>query len=198
MIPEPIRKQIGEEIHRTMMAARLTGTTKEQNAWQLIRVLRPYLKTISTHNMTATYVDALLKFRATVRHYGRNKIHLRKDMNQFSPFPLSFDQITNFSKLRMFGLAVHADKKNSRSGWWLLTSRANDFLNGRIAIQRTVYTFDGHPVHADIPGQKLVHVKEYKQELPEFETYYDYAPPPPKRPIDRTEKLPIFSKVEPM
>jgi hypothetical protein len=194
MIPEPIRRQVGEEIHRTMMAARLTGATREENARQLIRVLTPYFKTISTHSMTKLYVDALLKFRAAVRHYGRNSIHLRKDMNQFSPFPLTFDQITNFSKLRMFGLAVHADKQNPRSGLWLLTSRGNDFLNGKIAIAKKVYTFRGHPVHAEIPGEKRVHILEYKRELPEFETYYDYVPPAPKKPTDRTEKLPIFTK----
>lgn len=193
MIPEPIRKQVGEEIHRVMMSAKLTGATKEQNAWQLIRVLRPYLKTISAHSMTAMYVDALLKFRAAVRHYGRNSIHLRKDMNQFSPFPLSFDQITNFAKLRMFGLAVHADKENPRSGLWLLTSRGTQFLNGEIAIQKKVYTFQGHPRHAEIPGEKRVHILEYKRELPEFETYYDYAPPKPPPPQDRTAKLPIFT-----
>jgi hypothetical protein len=197
MIPEPIRRQVGEEIHRVMMTARLTGTTKEANANQLIRVLTPYFKTISTHSMTKMYVDALLKFRAAVRYYGRNRIHLRKDLNQFSDFPLSFDQITNFAKLRMFGLAVHADKGNARSGWWLLTSRGADFLNGAISIPKKVYTFRGHPLHADIPGEKRVHILEYKQELPDFERYYDYVPPTPKKPVDQTETLPIFSKVVP-
>ncbi|HSY52433.1 MAG TPA: hypothetical protein VLC46_26770 [Thermoanaerobaculia bacterium] len=193
MIPEPFRKQVGEEIHQVMMTARLTGTTKDANAWQLIRVLQPYLKTISAHSMTALYVDALLKFRAAVRHYGRNSIHLRKDLNRESPFPLSFDQVTNFAKLRMFGLAVHANKENSRSGLWLLTARGNDFLNGTIAIPKMVYTFRGHPLHADLPGEKRVHILEYKRELPEFETYYDYVPPRPTKPVDRTEKLPIFT-----
>ena len=92
-------------------------------------------------------------------------------VNQFSPFPLSFDQVTNFAKLRMFGLAVHADKENSRPGWRLLTSRGNQFLNREIAIPRKVYTCRGHPLHADIPDKKPVHILEYKRELPEFETY---------------------------
>lgn len=180
MIPPPILKQIGDELLAAAMAAPISGETKEQKMRSLLKALRPYFKTVSTHSLTAMYVEALLKFRAAVRFYGRNKIHLRGDMGTTSPFPLSFDQVTNFSKLRMFGLAVHADKTNSRSGLWLLTERGNDFLNGKIVIPRKVYTFQGHPIHPKelIPGQRLVHIKEYKQELPSFETYYDFVPPP--------------------
>jgi hypothetical protein len=119
---------------------------REDNARRIVKALTPHLKTFSEHNLTALYVDALLKFRAAVRFYRRNKIHLRKDMNQFSPFPLSFDQVTNFSKLRMFGLAVHADT-NPRSGFWLLTEGGGRFLRGEIAIPRKVYTYNGHPVY---------------------------------------------------
>ncbi len=179
MIPPQIAKQIGEELLQVALSARITATTREDKMRQLLKALTPYFKTPSAHSLTAMYVEALLKFRAAVRFYGRNRIHLRGDMGAKSPFPLSFDQITNFAKLRMFGLAVHADKQNPRSGYWLLTDRGADFLNGKVAIPRKVYTYRGHPYHPKepIPGEKLVHILEYKNELPQFETYRDFTPP---------------------
>jgi hypothetical protein len=132
---------------------------------------------LSKHSLAAMYVEALFKLRAAVRHYDRNSIHLRKDMPAGSPFGLTFDQVTNFGKLRYFGLAHHADKENPRSGLWLLTDRGAAFLRGEIAIPRKVFTFRGHPVDSPEPV-KPVHILEYRRELPSFETYYDFVPRP--------------------
>jgi hypothetical protein len=92
-----------------------------------------------------------------------------------SPFALAFDGITNFAALRYFGLAVHADDKNPRSGLWKITDRGGAFLSGKIAVPRKVFTFRGHPVDSPEPV-KPVHILEYRRELPSFETYYDFVP----------------------
>jgi hypothetical protein len=134
---------------------------------------------LSRHSLSTMYVEALFKLRAAVRHYGRNSIHLRKDMPAGSPFGLTFDQVTNFGKLRYFGLAVHADDQNPRSGLWKITERAGAFLRGEIAIPRKVFTFRGHPVPSP-ESVKPVHILEYRKELPSFETFYDFTPAPSK------------------
>lgn len=131
---------------------------------------------LKVHRLTALHIESLFKFRAAVQYYGRNSIHLRDDMRaEGCPFRLSDDSWTNFAALRYFGLAVHADAKNPRSGLWKITDRAGAFLRGKIAIPRKVFTFRGHPVDPPEPV-KLVHVLEYRRELPSFETYYDFKP----------------------
>ena len=182
MIPEAVRKQVGRQLIQNLMA---TAHLDEETARRAAKALQPYLKTISTHSLSAITVEALMKLRAAVRYYGRNRIHLRKDMGKDTPFPLSFDQVTNFAKLRTFGLAVHADKTNPRSGWWLLTDRGNKFLAGELRIESKVYTFLGHPVHAEgAPAEKLVSINDYRDQLPKFETYQDFTAP-------RVERKPI-------
>lgn len=89
------------------------------------------------HTLSPMLVEALYKFREAVFHYGRNRIHFRDDMGaEGCAFKLSFDQINNMSKLRYHGLIAHADKENTRSGFWVLTSRGNQFLQGEIQIPR--------------------------------------------------------------
>jgi len=171
MIPKEVQHHVGREVLNVILTAKLTGSTKEENARQLLKTLSPYMKTISQHSLTTLYVDALFKLRQAVRHYGRNKIHLRKDMGKDSPFPLSFDQLTNFSKLRMFGLAVHADPKNPRGGYWLLTSRGSQFLRGETSVPRQVYTFRGHPVPVQPENSLMVRIEDYQKELPQIETF---------------------------
>lgn len=129
------------------------------------------------HRLSAMMVEALFKLRASVRHYGRNAIHIRDEMYEAkrAPFALTTDQWSNFGKLRYFGLAHHADRENPRSGSWLLTDRGAAFLRGEIAIPRKVFTFRGHPVDSPEPV-KPVHILEYRRELPSFEVYFDFTP----------------------
>lgn len=132
---------------------------------------------VKAHRLTALHVECLFKLRAAVRHYGRNSIHLRGDMRaEGCPFRLSDDSWTNFSALRYFGLAHHADRENPRSGKWLLTDRGGKFLQGEIAVPRKVFTFRGRLVEVPPEPVKLVHILEYRKELPSFETYYDFTP----------------------
>lgn len=111
---------------------------------------------IARHTLSPMLVEALYKFREAVRHYGRNRIHFRDDMGA-GPFKLSFDQINNMSKLRYHGLIVHADKDNRRSGYWVLTSRGNQFLQGEIQIPRVALSQNDAVVGHE---GELIHIKQ--------------------------------------
>lgn len=197
MIPPEIRKHVGNQI---LSVIRTAGGVDELTASKIGKSLQASgcLKAISTHQLTVMMVDALLKFRAATRHYGKNRIHLRRDMNRDTPFPLNLDQITNFTKLRMFALAVHADRGRTNSGIWLITQRGLDFLDGKVSIPQKVYSFQGHPVNlGPIPGEKRVHILEYKAKLPDMERYLVKTEPAPPAPVSITSKLfTTESKVE--
>lgn len=122
---------------------------------------------IARHTLSPMLVEALAKFRMAVHHYGSRKlrdglppyaIHLRGDMGKDSPFPLLFDQVTNFSKLKTHGFVAHADKENSRSGYWLLTPRGVAFLKGEIQVAKVALSQEGHKI-----GEEglLVTVKDF-------------------------------------
>lgn len=188
MIPAPIRKQIGENLVRTMLAVPVDRTkTRDENARRVLQALMPYLKKPAAHSLTKMHVSALFKFREAVRHYGRNRIHIRQEMYDVKgecPFRLTYDELNNWTKLRYFALAVHADRDATRSGYWTMTKLAGSFLRGEEKVAKQVYTYNSHPVaHSD----ETVNILEYRQQLPSFESYYDFAPRTSSAP--ETQKL---------
>jgi hypothetical protein len=178
-----IQLQIEQALLKRMLAVPL-GRTREDTAAAVIRMLRPYLKKPAQHSLTSMMVEALFKFRLAVRTLGRNDIHIRKEMYDVRgecPYHLTYDQLNNWSKLRFFGLSVHANEKNKRSGHWLLTHRGGAFLRGEIPVARKVWTFAGHPI--EVPESSLlVRIEDYKSQLPEYETYQDFKPAPKAAP----------------
>jgi len=69
------------------------------------------------YRLSPGHVRALVKLHQAILHYGRNSIHIRNEMaDTTAPFALTKDEWTNFSYLRHFGLAHHADRENPRSG----------------------------------------------------------------------------------
>lgn len=133
------------------------------------------------YHLRSGHVSALAKLRHAVFHYQRNRIHIRKEMFATgSPFDLTFDELTNFSYLRFFGLAVHADEENRKSGYWLITARGGQFLRGEIAIQDTTIARAGHPIAHE---GKAVWVRDFRSKIPAF--WED-----PARPVEpRTAQL---------
>jgi len=121
------------------------------------------IKPPSKYRLNSGHVSALFKLREAVRYYNRNKVHIRREMGPGTPFELSRDEWTNFSYLRFFGLAVHADPENPRGGYWLLTSRGADFLNGKIVVPRIVFGKNGHPVSH---SNEVVHVDDFRNRIP--------------------------------
>jgi len=97
--------------------------------------------------ITAKHARTLYKLLLAVRYYGRNRIHIRREMFAAAgqPFCLTLDEHNNMTFLRYSGLAVHADRGNKRSGYWLLTRRGAEFLRGYLAIPKEVEVLDGHP-----------------------------------------------------
>jgi len=96
--------------------------------------------------LTKKHCAALYKLLLAVRHYGRNCIHIRKEIVDVegAPFQLTKDQWTNFTKLRYHALAA---KVKGKPGYWLFTRRAGRFLRGEIAVPKEVAVLKGHPMN---------------------------------------------------
>ena len=93
------------------------------------------------HVLTPILVRALIKFRQSVLEKGKNQVHLIKDMKGKS-YELAPYEWKNWTKVRFHGLAAKykVDGKWKR-GYWLLTARGANFLNGQIQIPCNVKTF---------------------------------------------------------
>lgn len=86
-------------------------------------------------------INTLIKFRQAVIAKDENKIHLLEDM-QGRDYQLTRHEWNNFSRLRFHGLvAKYKENGQHVSGYWLLTKRGADFLNGKITIPHSVEVF---------------------------------------------------------
>lgn len=148
--------------------------TREATARAVVAAIRPYLKKPSKHPLLAGHVSALLKLRRATLHYGKRELHLRKDLPPGSPFGLTFDEVANASKLRFHGLIAKVER---RRGYWLVTHRGFQFLNGEISIPETVVTFANHVAGHD---GKDIHISRYIPLIPAFNdlTYTERKPAP--------------------
>lgn len=134
---------------------------------------RPMVYYIKT--LTPGIVYAAIKFKRAVRFYNRNSIHLKNDMKShgtLAEFKLTDSEWTNFNVLREFGLIVHGNDKNPKSGYWLLTSRGRDFLNGAIALPYKIKSYQGHPVGP--AAQRTVTIHDYKNKISWFESDFEF------------------------
>lgn len=125
------------------------------------------------HRITPVLVRALVKFRVAVNEIGVNKIHLRDDLD------LTKTEYNNFQKLRLHGLvAKYKEEGVHLNGYWLLTARGADFLNGTLDIPKRVKTFRNKVIDHDTEKVFLIDVI---QEQPFVETIdsidYDIVEP---------------------
>jgi hypothetical protein len=123
--------------------------------------LSPYKVTI-----TQMMVDALIKFRMAVIDKGENSVHLLKDMKGKS-YELTRHEWNNFSRERFLAFAVKVEDK---SGYWLLTKRGADFLNGELAVPYFVWIFNNKIIER---SEKKVYVKDILGTTPYMETKSD-------------------------
>lgn len=93
-------------------------------------------------SVTPMMVHALIKFRQAVIDKGENSVHLLKDFKG-KPYELTRHEWNNFSRQRFLGLAV---KVENNPGYWLLTRRGAEFLNGITDI----------PAHVWIEKDKII------------------------------------------
>ena len=131
------------------------------------------------HTLTPGLVSALSKLLRAVQYYGRNEIHLHKEMKaaRGAPFQLTDHEWGNFSKLRFHALAF---KVNGKPGYWGITRRGGQFLKGEISVPLRVKTFrnrvlDGEQGHSG----ELVHVAAFRGQVPRFESppHFDVEEP---------------------
>lgn len=91
--------------------------------------------------LTKGIIKALVKFRSAVYFKNRNRIHLLKDMAD-TPYELTRHEWNNFTRLRFHGLvAKYKENGEHVSGYWLITHRGAQFLNGEIQIPESVMIF---------------------------------------------------------
>lgn len=137
------------------------------------------------YRLSSGHVSALFKLRDAVLHYGRNSIHIQREMHAVAetcPFKLSDSEHSNFSYLRIHGLAI--PDQNRPSGHWLLTTRGAEFLKGDLPIPQTAFARNGHPVRHE---GAMVTVHEYRTKIPK--SFYEMPAVEPSKVAQRSLAL---------
>ncbi len=155
------------------------GTPTERALQDLIAaLLRQALEGKSTkatwYRLTPAHVRALVKFHQAILYYGRNRIHIRKEMaDTTAPFALTKDQWTNFSFLRTFGLVAHYDPENPRGGEWKMTELGAKFLKGKSVVHTRKLILNGRIIERD--EKSLKHVNEFRGKVPEYPKNFQHV-----------------------
>lgn len=137
----------------------------------------------STHHITRVMVDSLLKVCRSVAIKKMNDIRIDR-----LPWDLALTHIErcNFHKLRMHALVakVRIDGK-IKSGRWLVTRRGWQFIQAKVMIPKTVYSFRNHIVSK---SPEMVTVKDVVGHSPYCETVDDQLfTPVSEEEIERVE-----------
>lgn len=96
------------------------------------------LETQRTESLTKGLVTALVEFN---KHWSGTPLHLQS-------VPLTKNQYNNFQKLQYHGLVEHI-----RTGYWSITANGALFLDGHIAMPKSVTIDDGQVI--DRSSQKV-------------------------------------------
>jgi len=88
---------------------------------------------------------------------------------------LTRNQWDNFQKLRYWGLSAQCkdEQGNRRAGYWVLTTKGKDFVEGRTTIQDHVWTYRGQTVRYD--GSPISFPHGDLTELAGYSQRQDYA-----------------------
>jgi hypothetical protein len=86
------------------------------------------------HSLNVGIVEALLDF---YKRFGKNP-------GRVSDVIKEHNKACNWQKLRYFGLTeIYVTTSNARKrGWWRVTSLGEEFILGKVKIQRMVWTFN--------------------------------------------------------
>lgn len=116
--------------------------------------------------LTPLLVKTLVKIRSAIIAKGENKIHPHNEME------LSTTEHMNMTKLRFHALIAKCkeDGKAER-GYWLLTKRGNEFLNGKIQLPDKVLTFRNKVVRH---SESLVSISDVLKSEPYVDKVFDY------------------------
>jgi len=106
---------------------------------------------------------------------GLHRLAQRGGCEHLKQLKLSYDQHSNFQKLRYWGLVKQAlsDKTGKpKKGYWKLTTKGELFLNGLDSISSAVWTYRGNPVRFD--GEPCV-FNDFAFIIEEYDELEDYA-----------------------
>lgn len=122
--------------------------------------------------LTIGFIKGLVKFRQAIGEKGENKVHLLKDM-QDKEYALTPHEWNNFTRLRFHGLvAKYREDGKHVGGYWLLTRRGAQFLNGTMKIPERVLVFNNRVVGHSPELVDLSHIYKSDQ-VPYFEMRQD-------------------------
>lgn len=110
------------------------------------------------HRLTPLLVETLVQFRNKVVEKNENKIHLQHDLY------LSKNEYNNFQKLRYHALvAKYKEHGEHIPGYWVITKRGAEFLNGIIQVPVRVATFRNKVV---AKSEEMVSAKQILEDDP--------------------------------
>ena len=121
-------------------------------------------------SITPGIMNALRKLIRSVREKGINEVHLVKDTK------LTHNEINNITRLRFHGLVAKCyetdatGEKKRKSGYWLVTKRAADFIKGEIELPVSVTVFNDRIVSK---SETMVTIAEVMKSEPYFDTIED-------------------------
>ena len=96
-----------------------------------------------TIRLNSGLVGILIKFRRAVVAKGENSIHLQREMTGVNE--LSRTEYCVPQQLRYFGLIAHVTEDGVRKrGYWLLTKRGRQFLDGEVSVPQMVRILNNH------------------------------------------------------
>jgi len=141
------------------------------------------------HELSPVLVSALLKFYQAIYYYRKNELHIRDELKRpGSPFTLTDDEWTNFTKLRFHALVAKARNKNGshKHGYWVMTMRGAKFLKGKAWVPRKVQTYRNRVVGH---SEDLVSISNFRHLTGALETQpqYDIVHGQPE-PVEAPEK----------
>lgn len=121
------------------------------------------------HTITPGLVRGLIKFRHAIYLKNQNRIHLLQDM--IGSMKLEPHEWNNWTKLRFHALVAKVKEDGVHdTGYWLLTRRGGEFLNGKTAIPKKVWTYRNKVVGH---SEETVYIKDVIGEQPTFEAIGD-------------------------
>lgn len=133
-----------------------------------------------SHRLSSGLGNVLVKFRRAIKVKRENSIHLQRDMTGENA--LTRTEYNNAQKLRYFGLIHHDDEAGV--GYWLLTRRGRQFLDGELSVPLRVRTRDNRIIERD---QVRVTVVDVLKAQPTFDDFFVWRSEEPVGPVAQIE-----------
>lgn len=124
------------------------------------------------HRLTPGMTNALIKARRYVAENpsSRNEFHIYKHLTRENT--LTTVEQMNWTKLRFHGLVAKVRREGKvKTGYWLITRRGADFLNGEIQIPQRVQTFRNRVVAR---SEEMVTIKDVIGAQPYWDKKEEY------------------------